>query len=415
MGQDGSGSGQASDEWTGPLDMLDVARLLATAEDRHAVFACLLQRLIERFQADRAFAIFTSEGGGLDLKMIHNVRRDGARDWDSIISRTIVEDVAERRVPVLIQNALTHPVLKKHTSVLRRGIRSVMCVPMIAGGELLGVVYADNLSEAGKFTEADLEMLTLVVAHASAALYGAQRLVELSEECDKTLPSADLKFLSQTAAGMAHDFKNILVAIQMRLELLQRDDAEGKLAYNISQARQAVEAGREIIRQTAGLAALHPEAEMTEVDLCDVIRQVVQHLDYRLEGTHPAYELRLALPERMMVRGNLTQLKEVVINLFSNALDAMPGGGELEVSLTKEADCCDLSVRDSGHGMAPEVLEKVFEPFFSTKGAMGMGLGLSVAKAVVSRHGGTITAESTPSHGSVFHVCLPRLKKHDRD
>jgi len=410
MGQDGTGSGRASEEWTGPLDALDVARLLATAQNRHAVFACLLQRLIERFQADRAFAIFTSEGGGLDLMMTHNIRRDGARDWDSIISRTIVEDVAERRVPVLIQNALTHPVLKEHTSVLRRGIRSVMCVPMIADGELLGVVYTDNLSEAGKFTETDLEMLTLVVAYASAALYGAQRLAGPSKH-----HLADLKLLSQMAAGMAHDFKNILVAIQMRLELLQRDDAEGKLAYEISQAKQAVEAGREIVRQAAGLAALHPEAEMTEVDLCNVVRQVVQHLDYRLESPHPAYELRLALPERMMVRGNLAQLKEVVINLFSNALDAMPEGGELEVSLTAEADRCTLSVRDSGHGMEPEVLEKVFEPFFSTKGAMGMGLGLSVAKALVSRHGGTITVESSPSHGSVFHICLPRFKKHEGD
>ena len=405
MGQEQSESGRGPGEWAGPLDALDVARALATAKDRRVAFACLLQRLVERFEAERGFAVFADEGGGLNPKMVHNIRLEGAQDWDAIISRTIVEDVAAKRTPVLIENALAHPLLKDHSSVRRRGIRSVMCVPMIAGGELLGVVYADNLSEGGKFTKASLEMFALVVSYASAALYSARRLAERGE----TAPSEDLKFLSQMAAGMAHDFNNVLAAIQMRLELLRRDDTQGKLAYNIGAARRALEAGRAVIRQATSFASLHLDVEMAQVDLCEIIRQVVERLSSRLEGARPAYDLHLALPDTVIVKGNPTQLEETVINLFSNALDAMPEGGELSVSLTTQRDSCRLSVRDTGHGMEPEVQSKVFEPFFSTKGAKGMGLGLSVARAVVGRHGGTIAVESSPGQGSVFHVCLPRV------
>jgi signal transduction histidine kinase len=114
-------------------------------------------------------------------------------------------------------------------------------------------------------------------------------------------------------------------------------------------------------------------------------------------------------PDLPSVRGNPNALSQVVLNLITNARDAMPNGGRMSIvtSRVSEArDAVELVVADSGHGMNADTLPRIFDPFYTTK-PTGTGLGLSIVYGIVQDHGGTITAESTPREGTRFVVRLP--------
>jgi CheY-like chemotaxis protein len=107
------------------------------------------------------------------------------------------------------------------------------------------------------------------------------------------------------------------------------------------------------------------------------------------------------------VAGRPEELREVLTNLVTNAVDAMPAGGTCRVEIASDAEWAVMSVTDTGVGMPDEMRGRVFEPFFTSKGPRGTGLGLAVSWGIVTRHGGTIDVESTPGHGSTFRIRLP--------
>ena len=117
--------------------------------------------------------------------------------------------------------------------------------------------------------------------------------------------------------------------------------------------------------------------------------------EFSVEGTAPP------------VAGRPEELREVLTNLVTNAVDAMPDGGRCIVGLASEREWATVSVRDTGVGMEEDMRRRVFEPFFTSKGPRGTGLGLAVSWGIVTRHGGTIEVESVPGRGSTFVVRLP--------
>ncbi len=123
-------------------------------------------------------------------------------------------------------------------------------------------------------------------------------------------------------------------------------------------------------------------------------------------------EIRTALePSLGTIHGNAGKLQQVFLNLFLNARDAMEGGGVLEVRTASEEGGARVEVIDTGQGIAPEYLHRIYDPFFTTKGARkGTGLGLSVTYGIIQEHGGTIEAFGRPGGGTGFHLELPWSK-----
>ena len=111
--------------------------------------------------------------------------------------------------------------------------------------------------------------------------------------------------------------------------------------------------------------------------------------------------------------GSASELREVFVNLIVNAVDAMPRGGRLLISCHSKDDRLQLNFSDSGMGMPDDVQQKIFEPFFSTKGAHGTGLGLSVSYSIIERHSGSISVTSTPGQGTNFTIDLPSVVAED--
>ena len=384
--------------------LLETARILANTHDQDAILAYLVDSLTEQFSAERGFGILIDEAGGLDFRVALNVPCDSMSDPDAEISHTIVNDVALRRVPVLVRDASTDPVLSKQSSVIRKGIRSVMCAPMIARGQLIGVIYVENLSRGDSFTAEDLSVLILLSAQAGAFLYNAKLLVadtgavRLREDTEK------LTALSRMAAGIAHDLNKVLAAILARLELVGMRVGDEEATQDVGRAMEAVELGKQLVERMSAFAQVGFAGPPSRVDLTQIVLAVAELLGPALKGC--GCKLELDLPDEFLALGQDTQLRQIVMNLMANARDAMPEGGTLSVSLGKAARNCVLRVSDTGCGIPDELKERLFEPFFTTKSG-GMGLGLSLVDALACRHGGTVAVESEVGVGSTFRVYLP--------
>ncbi|WP_437760083.1 hybrid sensor histidine kinase/response regulator [Sorangium sp. So ce1389] len=227
--------------------------------------------------------------------------------------------------------------------------------------------------------------------------------------------------MSELAASLAHELSQPLAAI-----LSNAQAAERLLAHappDIAEARAALadimaddrRAGQVIQRMRAMLRK--GELSVAALDLDELIREVVRLMASAalLAGTTVQIELASGLPR---VRGDGIQLQQVLLNLLVNALDAVarcPPEARLVVVRTRRADAgqVELSVADSGDGIAPADLERVFEPFFTSK-PQGLGVGLAISRSIVEAHGGRLWAEHSPGEGATFRCALPAWTEETR-
>lgn len=222
-----------------------------------------------------------------------------------------------------------------------------------------------------------------------------------------------LRAIGELASGIAHDFNNALQAILGYAELAQdnMDDpqaVEQHLGIIVKAAQDATSTVRRLQRFARQKAVT--EGEPTDInrlvqDVVELTRPKWWDAAHR-EGC--TYDVRTDLQELPTLFAEPSSLKEVLINLTYNALNAMPNGGALVFSTRADGpNWIELLVADTGIGMTPEVQMRIFDPFFTTKGVEGTGLGLSVSWTIIQRHGGTIAVESAPGEGTQFRIRLP--------
>ncbi len=235
-------------------------------------------------------------------------------------------------------------------------------------------------------------------------------MIDISEQKavqEALLQSEKLAAIGTLAASLAHEINNPLQSIMGCLGLAEEARSEGRDVQRYLQvAREEVQ---RLSRITARMRDLHRPAsgEREAVDLNALIGEVLALFGKRCEERRIGVEWipPADLPHPLLARD---QVRQVLINLILNAIEAMPGGGQLEVRAAATAEPAGVSVefRDSGVGITPEEMEHLFEPFHSTK-AEGSGLGLFTSYNIVRQHGGTITVQSRPNAGSSFRVWLP--------
>jgi len=230
------------------------------------------------------------------------------------------------------------------------------------------------------------------------------------------LNSEKLRAIGEMASGVAHDFNNLLASILGQVELLHPDELKPPTREAIATIRQSALDGARIVRNLQGLSRPRVETPSTTADLNEAVRSAVEMARPRWAGAAlhggGAIELSLNLTDSALlsrVAIDPAELREVLLNLLFNAADAMPDGGRIEITTRPSAHpkAADLEVRDTGHGMPESVRARIFEPFFSTKGPKGSGLGLAVAYSIITRRGGQISVESTTGAGTTFNLNLP--------
>ena len=224
--------------------------------------------------------------------------------------------------------------------------------------------------------------------------------------------SEKLTALGQLAGGIAHDFNNLLQAILGYAQLMKQNPGNAALVErSLTVVETAAMDGSETVRRIQTFARLRPEERFVPVN----VNQVVEDA---LAITRPRWEEKIAHDRRPLgqkldlrasrvIHGRPAALAEVMTNLILNAIDAMPDGGTLSIGTRDTRDGVVITVADTGVGMPEHVRRRIFEPFFSTKGEAGSGLGLSMAYSIICRHGGEIRVESEPRRGTTFSLTLP--------
>jgi two-component system NtrC family sensor kinase len=320
--------------------------------------------------------------------------------------------------PALIDDVQSDPRCSDDPACALAGpdTRTLLGVPLMYREAVIGVIEAANKASAG-FDEHDRELLgtlagSTAVAIENARLYQAEReLRKLVEQSQRQLVQTEkLTATGRLAASLAHEINNPLQAIHNSLQLMlsfELDAAEQKEYLQI--ADEEIERLMNLVASILEFAR-PPQREMRAANLNDVVERVLALAGKYLQHRRVAVKRALSddLPPIVVAPD---ELEQVFINLVLNAVDAMPDGGTLRVASWQSEDGrLAVAFSDTGHGIAPEDLERVFEPFFSTR-EDGTGLGLTVSHNVVERHGGEIAVESAPGRGTTFTVWLPGSSK----
>lgn len=242
----------------------------------------------------------------------------------------------------------------------------------------------------------------------------------------RLLQQQKMEAIGQLAGGIAHDFNNLLVGILGYAELLkERYSTDGDASKAADIIITAVHRGSELTRQLLGYARMGKH-QISRIDVGQCARNVNDLLKRTLDQR---IKIVLDLEEGIYIKGDSTQIEQVILNLAVNARDAMPEGGELKFSLKREAvpaeiiggkpedspvELAVLETTDTGSGIPVENHERIFEPFFTTKDEEGTGMGLAMVYGIIANHGGWVDVDSQPGRGAVFSVYLPLDKSDER-
>ena len=318
---------------------------------------------------------------------------------------------------------------KKFAAPLQRALdsRVLILAPLIADDSVFGVLALAS----DRLTERDTPAVTAFANQLSAAWRKATlmkelelSLEELRETQDQLLQAQKMEAVGRLAGGVAHDFNNLLTAISGYAELLSCDTSLSESVHSdIGQIRKAAEQAASLTRQLLAFSRRQPLQPIV-IDLNRIVVDTDAMLR-RLIGED--IELVTTLDDAScQTKADPGQLEQVMINLAVNARDAMPEGGKLTIStgnVTLDSKACAtihdarpgefvcLSIEDTGSGIERDIIDQIFEPFFSTKGpTKGTGLGLAVVYGIIRQHGGWINVYSEPNQGTAFKVYLPSVE-----
>lgn len=279
----------------------------------------------------------------------------------------------------------------------------------VASGEFGHRIHLDTRDEMAELGEAMNQM----TARFQAIRDDLDRQVQ--QRTKQVVRSEQLASVGFLAAGVAHEINNPLASIAMCAESL-----EGRLAEVLDPSQPDHQLVRHYLQMIQSEAFRCKEiteklldfsrmgqSQRQNTDLVALVQGVIEMLGHL--GTYQCKRLELQAQGPVIVPVNPHEIKQVVLNLLTNALDSVEQGGWVRVEIGRQEGMAELAVVDNGCGMTPEVLEHVFEPFFTRRRqGQGTGLGLSISYRIVSDHGGTITAESAgPGQGATFRVRLP--------
>ena len=284
----------------------------------------------------------------------------------------------------------------------------IISIPIIAIVFLTYRTYLKNIESSA----AQAEQAQRHVEELSHYIAEQERIREQFSQMEK------LSALGELASGVAHDFNNTLAGILGRAQLILRTSDPEKIARGLNIIIKTAEDGAKTVKRIQDFARQRRDHDFEPVSIDQILFDVSEitrpRWKDRAEAANVQISLNLQIRSKSQVMGDESELREVLVNMVFNAVDAMPEGGQLTLAAEDDGDCVVISVGDTGTGMAPDVKTRIFDPFFTTKGKAGMGLGLAVSFGIIRRHEGSVEVESEPGVGTKFCIRLPKSKLADQ-
>jgi len=399
--------------------ILEFNRSLALIVDPDALMASVVARLRELFGTDRVIILRALTDGGMfsvafscgysadELKSLHLGQQDRLAKWMQTNETILVTSRDESVFNYL--SAQEREMLKQ--------LKVSACVPLVALNRLTGMILLSSTRGDFNLSDEDLNLLQMLTSLASVAFENASLYQQQRDRLRQLYRAERLAAAGELAASVAHEIRNPLTSIRSTVQYLLGEFDETHIKRPLV---EGVIAEVDRINQTVdGLLSLTRRVEFKpeRVALGQLIEQSLL-----LTGTkarNQAVEILWSPPQpEIYVSGDVSQLKQLLLNLVLNALQAMPDGGRLSIELAsrrapdemgREKSWAEVAIKDTGCGIPADNLEKIFDPFFTTKQG-GTGLGLSISYAIARQHGGEMEIGSLVEDGTTVAVRLPLVK-----
>ncbi len=381
------------------------AQLLGTVFDLDDLLTQILETIFDALPVRRGFILALSAEA--EEPEIHaSLSREPDTSEGPPLSRTLIRHVFEQKSAVLTLDAMEDSRFDASQSILRYAIHGAMCAPLIGRETTVGAIYVDAGTEATVFTKEHLQLLTVIAWIVGVAVENA-RLYQENVDRER------LVAIGQATAGVGHCVKNILTGIMGGAQFIDMAIEQQDLTYlerGWPIMSRAIERIENLVLNMLSFSRDH-KPDLAPTDINGLVQEVFDIV--RARATKKKVELEFQRGELHVAYADSRELYRVLLNLVTNALDACERkGGTVTVTTCSKPDGCYIEVKDTGQGIAPEVMSKLPQAFVSTKGSSGTGLGLACSYKIVREHGGKISVESKPGRGAKFTVFLPKQTLH---
>jgi signal transduction histidine kinase len=377
--------------------LVEFSRLISRAAAPAEVSPVLARAAVEHLGVDAAVVFHIDASGSAKLAASHGLRND----------------VRFEPGPDLVGEEIGEAFLAS----TKGAYAFEQSFPLISAGGLFGYLVVLQKRANAKLDEEALAIAEGLVGLAAAGLSCAEQYAELARSYAELRASRELlargqklRALGQMSAGVAHDLKNILNPLHLHLQFLERglpknaDDARA----SIVEMKGVLKRGLETIDRLRDFSRQTPQNRVEPADLDRIAAEALAIARPRMRARHDVHIQvveRLGAPPQISIV--TSEAIAATVNLLVNAVDAMTKGGTIILETGARDGGAWIRVADDGPGMPPEVEQRVFEPFFSTKGDEGTGLGLAMVYAFVQRHGGKVELETAPGKGASFTLWFP--------
>ena len=391
--------------------LLQISAAISSVFDQVQLLNKVMDLVFEQLRADRGFIGLIDSASGQVTPVVVRYRNE-EQVGKIAVSQTIIRHVLAKNEGVLSSNAMTDQRFLRGKSVHNLTIRSAICVPIKGREKNLGVIHLDSSVANYSYTPDQLRLLTAIGLQTGLA-------IEIARLYQESVRQERLAATGQTVASLSHSIKNILQGMRgaadvVELGLKKQDMDHIRTGWAILH-RNLDKVQALTMNMLAYSKPRTPNYELTNLPY--VLHECLDLMAAQAEDRKITLLTEIN-KDQPPVPADADGLHQAVLNLITNAMDAVePERGV--VTITSDFDALNqqavIEVQDNGTGIAPDALERIFQPFYSTKGQKGTGLGLAVTKKIIDEHRGTIQATSTLGGGTTFRITLPMAAGHHGD
>ncbi len=326
-------------------------------------------------------------------------------------TREVVVSCAKEKKTVIIKDADNDP---RVTEEFRKslGVSEFVCVPLIAKNEPKGAIVADNIYTREPITEDHVNILTMFANQAALAIENAEtykrledKINQLTETQQILIRSEKLATIGSMSSYIAHEIRNPLVTIGGFAKALSRTTfTDSKNKTNIDIIIEEVKRLEKILNNITDFSK-PSKPEKVYIQICEIMENTCILMENYFQEKHIKLhkEIETDIPQ---IFADPAQIKQVFLNILMNAVESMPDGGNLDVKIKTANESIEIDIIDTGKGIPQEVLQDIYDPFFTTKQS-GTGVGLSISLKIIEDHGGNINTKSKQGKGTTITLTLP--------
>ena len=342
------------------------------------------------------------------------------------MGNNLLTDFENRHKCLVVRDEL--PFVMQDTSRIDEGCRGFVydksveshtCLPISTGNKLVGILVVTSLKKKA-FTASHLEMILTVATMAASVIQRAQLFHELKEAQQQIVQKEKLTVAGRLAAGVAHEVNNPIGIIINRIECLQSEAKEKGVSDDVIEDLQIIGRYAHQIAKIVGDLSIfsrttYSESDFTRIDINDVLADVFFLVEQKIKGEQIRFVKKIS-PEHLFVMADPDRLEQVFVNIIENAIHAISENGSITVSTKAGKKGIQLEISDSGTGISEENLNKIYDPFFTTKEVgKGTGLGLPISQAIIMDHNASLDVDSSINKGTTFTITFPKASEFNNE